>query len=399
MCEKWELNLKSNIWTENLLNDRTLIMLPGPTNIPERVLLAMIKPMINHRGIEFHRLYNEIEMNLKYAFQTENDVFVLTASGTGGVECAVNNLVKPGEKVIVPVFGVFSERLSEKIRRRGGIPVEIFVPWGEAPKALDIKEAIERESDAIAVFIVYNETSTGVIVRELPEIGRVTKENNLLLIVDAVSVLGGDRLPVDEWNIDVCITASQKCLACPPGLAMISVSQNAWEKIENTENRPMYFDLLSMKDFAARKETPFTPSIPLFYALNESLKMVREEGLEKRFKRHELCAEAFYEAAKVYGVNIFPKEREMRSHTVIAVEVPENIDAGKVLNIMEEKYNVIIAGGMGLLKGKIFRIGCMGIISQAEVLITVNALGNALKDAGYILEAERGVEAAREIFL
>lgn len=382
-----------------LLTDRTLIMLPGPTNVPERVLLAMMKPIISHRGNEFHRLYNEIDENLKYVLRTENDVFVLTASGTGGVECAVNNLVKPGEKVIVPVFGLFGERLSEKIRRRGGIPVEIAIPWGEVPRASDIKEAIEREPNAKAVFIVYNETSTGVIVRELPKIGRITKENNMLFIVDAVSVLGGDKLLVDEWDIDVCIAASQKCLACPPGLAMISVSQKAWEKIERMENRPMYFDLLLMRDFAVKKETPFTPAIPLFYALNEALKMVREEGLDRRIKRHELCARAFYEAVRVYGVDIFPREKAMRSHTVIAVVVPEKIDAGEVRSIMEEKYNVIIAGGMGWLKGKIFRIGCMGMISQAEVLITVNALGNALKDAGHFLEVEKGLEAAREVFL
>ena len=373
-------------------------MLPGPTNVPDRVMQAMIKPIIGHRGAEFHALYEEITEKLKYVFQTQNDVFVLTCSGTGGIECAVSNLVSPGDKVIVPVFGVFSERLAEKVKRRGGIPVELSLPWGTAPRASEIKEIVEREPDAKAIFLVYNETSTGVTVRELPEIGRIAKENNLLLIVDAISILGGDKLPVDEWNIDFCITGSQKCVACPPGLAMVSVSQKAWEKIEKTENKPMYFDLLRMKEYAAKKETPFTPALPIFHALNEALKIIHEEGLEKRFERHRRCAQAFYNAIEALGLTVFPKEKSIRSNTVIAVNIPENVEDNKVRSIMREKYKVLIAGGMGKLKGKIFRIGCMGIISQAEVLTTLNAFGNALKDAGYQLEIEKGLEAARKTF-
>ena len=373
-------------------------MLPGPTNVPDRVMHAMIKPIIGHRGAEFHALYEEITEKLKYVFQTQNDVFVLTCSGTGGIECAVSNLVSPGDKVIVPVFGVFSERLAEKVKRRGGIPVELSLPWGTAPRASEIKEIVEREPDAKAIFLVYNETSTGVTVRELPEIGRIAKENNLLLIVDAISILGGDKLPVDEWNIDFCITGSQKCIACPPGLAMVSVSQKAWEKIEKTENKPMYFDLLRMKEYAAKKETPFTPALPIFHALNEALKIIHEEGLEKRFERHRKCAQAFYNAIEALGLTVFPKEKSIRSNTVIAVNVPENVEDNKVRSIMREKYKVMIAGGMGKLKGKIFRIGCMGIISQAEVLTTLNAFGNALKDVGYPLEIEKGMEAARKTF-
>jgi len=373
-------------------------MLPGPTNVPDRVMHAMIKPIIGHRGAEFHALYEEITEKLKYVFQTQNDVFVLTCSGTGGIECAVSNLVSPGDKVIVPVFGVFSERLAEKVKRRGGIPVELSLPWGTAPRASEIKEIVEREPDAKAIFLVYNETSTGVTVRELPEIGRIAKENNLLLIVDAISILGGDKLPVDEWNIDFCITGSQKCIACPPGLAMVSVSQKAWEKIEKTENKPMYFDLLRMKEYAAKKETPFTPVLPIFYALNEALKIIHEEGLEKRFERHRKCAQAFYNAIEALGLTVFPKDKSIRSNTVIAVNIPENVEDSKVRSIMREKYKVLIAGGMGKLKGKIFRIGCMGIISQAEVLTTLNAFGNALKDVGYQLEIEKGLEAARKTF-
>ena len=378
--------------------ERKLIMLPGPTNVPDRVMQAMITPIIGHRGVEFHKLYTEIEENLKYVFQTQNDVFVLTSSGTGGIECAVSNLVSPGEKVLVPVIGVFSQRLSDKIRRVGGIPIELSLPWGTAPKSSEIREIVKKEGDLKGIFMVYNETSTGVTVRDLPEIGKIAEENNLLLVVDAISILGGDKLPVDEWNIDVCVTGSQKCIACPPGLAMVSVSQKAWEKIEKTEKRTTYFDLTRIKEFAQKRETPFTPALPIFWALNEALKIIREEGLEKRIERHRKCASAFYDAIEAFGLTVFPRERENRSNTVIAVNVPENVEDGKVRQIMREKYKVLIAGGMGKLKGKIFRIGCMGIISQAEVFATLNALGNSLKEAGYNVNIEEGLEAAKKYF-
>lgn len=378
--------------------DNRLVMLPGPTNVPPRVMNAMLKPMINHRGSEFHTLYSSIEENLKYAFQTVSDVFVLTASGTGGVECAVSNLVNPGDKVIVPVFGVFSERLAEKVKRRMGVPVELALPWGSAPKASEIRETLDRESDAKAIFIVYNETSTGVTVRELPEIGRIAAEKDVLLVVDAVSILGGDRLPVDSWGIDVCVTGSQKCLACPPGLALLSVSQKAWDAIAETRGKPMYFDLLKMRESAAKKETPFTPAIPLLYALDEALKMLREEGLDRRIERHRICAEAFYAAFKALGLSIFPEEEAERSNTVIAVNVPKGVDEGAVRKIMSEKHGVLIAGGMDKLKGKIFRIGSMGIVSQDMVMATLNAFIRALEETGLQLDGKKGLEAAGEVF-
>ncbi|MEM2281531.1 MAG: alanine--glyoxylate aminotransferase family protein [Candidatus Bathyarchaeia archaeon] len=356
-----------------------LVMLPGPTNVPERVLRAMVRSMMDHRGVDFHEIYSRIEENLKYVFQTENDVFVLSASGTGGVECAVSNIVNRGEKVIVPVYGVFSKRLAEIVKRRGGVPVEVELPFGSAPKPQHIVDVIEKEEDAKAVFIVYNETSTGVVVRELPKIAKTVKDKDMLTVVDAVSVLGGDELLVDKWKIDVCVAGSQKCLACPPGLSLISVSNDAWEKIMETENKPLYFDLTLMKEYGASKE-------------------MREEGLEKSIERHRRCANAFYNAIEAFGMSTFPKEKENRSNTVIAVNVPENVNESLVRNIMQDKYKVVIAGGMGRLKGKIFRIGSMGKVTLAEVVTTLNAFGNALKETGYNVNIEVGIEAAIKTF-
>jgi len=378
---------------------RLLIMLPGPTNVPDRVTRAMVKPMIGHRGPEFHELHKRIIENLKYVFQTRNDVYVLTSSGTGGVMCAVGNLVAPGDKVIVPTYGVFSERMRDKVKRRGGKVIEIPVEWGRAPTAAQIEDALRKEKDVKVVAIVYNETSTGVTVRELPEISKVVKEYGALLIADAISILGGDDLPVDKWNVDVCITGSQKCLACPPGLAIVSVSEEAWEAVEKNPCRPYYFDLMEIRRFYEEKvETPFTPAVPLFFALDEALQIIREEGLEKRFKRHATCAAAFYRAFEALGLSIYPKEEKNFSNTVLAANLPEGVEDGALRGTMKERYGILIAGGMGKLKGYIFRVGCMGIISESETLTTISALENTLKDLNYPVKLGAGLEAAKEVF-
>ncbi|RJS85887.1 alanine--glyoxylate aminotransferase family protein [Candidatus Bathyarchaeota archaeon] len=369
-------------------------MVPGPTNVPERVRQAMMKPIISHRGPEFRSLYKGIIENLKYLFQTEGDVFVHSVSGTGGVDCMISNVVSPGDKVLIPVFGLFSERMREKIIRRGGIPVEVRLKYGEGPTAEEISRSLDREKDVRIIAIVYNETSTGVTVRDLPAIGKIAKERDALLLVDAVSILGGDKLPVDDWNIDICVAGSQKCLACPPGLSVISVSEYAWKKIEETSMKPYYHDLTIMRKFQTRYETPFTPSIPLFYALDESLKMIREEGLENRFMRHKVCSEAFYSAVEAMGLEAFP-EREFRSNTVIAIKKPKNVNVEDVRRIMREKYRVVIAGGAGKVKDEIFRIGCMGVISAYETLVTIDALEKSLNAVGFPVEIGTGTVAAR----
>ena len=378
------------------MRDRKLIMVPGPTNIADRVMRAMTKPMVSHRSPEFRALYKSITENLRYLFQTRGDVFVLTASGTGGVECAIGNTVNPGDKIMVPVFGLFSERMKEAIVCRGGEPVELSLRWGTAPTADQIREVVRVERDLKAVAIVYNETSTGATVRDLPEIGEIARDNNLLFIVDAVSILGGDELPVDKWSVDLCVTASQKCVACPPGLALVSVNEKAWNVIEETR-RPFYLDLVKMRSFGERKETPFTPAVPLFFALDEALKMIREEGLENRFRRHKMCSSAFYDAIEAMGLEAFP-DRKVRSNTVIAFTKPDSVDNAEVRRIVDERHYVVIAGGAGKLKEGIFRIGCMGIVSEAETLLTVNALENALATCGYSFRRGEGLEAARKRF-
>ena len=378
-------------------NERQLIMLPGPTNVPDRVMRAMLKPIINHRGPEFETLYDNIIRNLKHVLQTKNEAFVLTTSGTGSIECAISNVINSGDKVVVPVFGAFSEKLEEQISRRGAKVIQIPEEWSSAPTAEQIEQVIERERNVKAIALVYNETSTGATLRDLPKIGEITEENNVLLIVDAISILGGDKLLVDDWNIDLCVAGSQKCLACPPGAAVISVSDNAWEAARKTSNRPYYLDLIRNRELGARKATPSTPSLPLFYALDEALGIIRDEGLRNRFKRHATCAKAFYNGFTALKAKPYPK-KDVRSNTVIVVDVPTRVNSDKFRQIMRERYKVIIAPGMGRLSEFTLRIGCMGIISEAETLTTISAFANALADLDFPVDFGAGIEAARKIF-
>lgn len=216
------------------METKQLIMLPGPTNIPTRVANAMLRPMINHRGPEFRELYSRIIDNAKYVFGTKNDLFVLSASGTGGVECAVRNICSQGNKIIVPVNGVFSQRFLEAVNLLGGKGVEIPVEWGNAVSVAQVEDTLQKNSPVTAVAIIYNETSTGVTTPNLKQIGEVCHKHGALFLVDAISIQGGVPLPVDEWGVDICVTGSQKCLMTPPGLALISISPRAWDVIKKS---------------------------------------------------------------------------------------------------------------------------------------------------------------------
>ncbi len=371
-----------------------LIMLPGPSNVPARVYSAMCKPMINHRGAEFHEMFERMLANGKKVFQTEGDLLALTASGTGGVECAASNLLLPGEKILVPVCGTFGERLANNFRTFGAQVVELKVDMGKAPTAEQVGEALRKDREIKAVAAIYNETSTGTTVRELPAIGAAAKDHGALFIVDAVSVLGGDDLPVDKWGIDVCITASQKCLATPPGAALISVSKDAWKMIERGKPRSEYFNLISYRKFAQeKKETPFTPAISIFFGLDEAFQMILEYGLDAWIGRHRKAASAYYSAFKGMGLTFFADERS-RSNVVVAINMPPKISAKDLREKLRKKYGVVVAGGFGALKDSIFRVGNMGIVTPREVVTTVSATEAALNELGFPGTTGDGLRAA-----
>jgi len=373
-----------------------LLMLPGPTNVPPRVMRAMLKPLIGHRGPEFKKLHQDVLEKTKKVFETKKDLYILTASGTGATECALQNIIDDGDKIIVNVNGFFSERLSEAITAYGGRPITVDSPWGKAPRIEDFRKALKAHPDAKALAVVYNETSTGVTVRCMEELGKMCMDNNLLLMVDAISILGGDNLPVDKWQVDVCVTASQKCLMCPPGLSFISVSDKAWSKVQSKKTRrSYYFDLPMWKKYGDDGYTPFTPSVSLFYALNEACDMILEEGLARRYQRHRVCAQAIYGSMEAMGLGLFAEE-ESRSYTVAAIQSPPGMDEAEVRELIRTKYAIGLGGSLGQVKGKIFRIGIMGNVGPSDIMTTVSAIGSATAELGFNAKISEGLKSARE---
>lgn len=370
-------------------------MIPGPTNVPDRILQAMYRPIINHRGPEFHELYDRIMENMRCAFETKGDTFALTASGTGGVEAVVANVVGRGEKIIVPVNGDFSHRIVENVECFGGVPVVLNVEWGKAPTAAMIEEVVEKERDTKVLFVIYNETSTGATTREMQEIAKIARKHDLMLAVDAISNFAGDTLPMDHWGVDIVVAGSQKCLACPPGLVLVALGHRAWDFIKNRKPQSNYFSFHKYKAFNDRKETPFTPAVSLYFALDEALQMLKEEGLEKRIARHATMARAFYAAAEALKLELFA-DPSCRSNTVIAIKNPPGINVRQMRALMHEKYGVIITGGMGAIRDTTFRIGSMGTVSPLEVRATVEALEKGLEAVGYKFEPGIGVQAAEK---
>jgi aspartate aminotransferase-like enzyme len=357
-------------------------MLPGPTNVPNRVINAMLTPMINHRSDDFRKLYKDIVSKTQTVFETENDIVVLTTSGTGAVETSVVNLIKKDDAVIIPVNGEFSTRLADLIDNYGGKTIRINSPYGQNPPIEKIEEAFEKKSKIKALYVVYNETSTGTTLRYLSKLGDICKAHGAYFVVDAVSILGGDELPVDKWNVDICFTATQKALAAPPGIAPISISREAKKYMIENPPPSQYLNLKRyFKYYSESFETPFTPAISLFYAFQEALNIIIEEGMENRIRRHRNCADAFYSGLETLGFTPFA-DTSSRSNVVIAVNYLPGIDDKKFRGLISTKFKVLIAGGFGELKGKVFRVGCMGEVSSYHVMRTLSAISSSMSILG-----------------
>ncbi len=374
-------------------------MIPGPTDVDQRVIDSMRRQMIDHRSEDFRVMMRELEERSKKVFQTSNDVYLLTCSGTGGVEFAVANLVDKDDKVLVPVFGVFGERLAAACEFYSKNVIRVEIPLGKAADPEVLKKALDENKDVTVVAFPYNDTSTGTLCYDLEGMMRICRERGVYTIVDTVSILGGREIPVDRLGIDVCVTGSQKCLAAPPGVALVSFSERAYEKASKKEKRPHYLDITKYRHFLRdRAETPFTPVITVFFALNEALRIILEKvGFDKWIKRHEAGAEALYTGLERLGVN-FMTEQKYRSPTVIALNPQQGIDAEEIRKIMREKFNIMIAGGLAKFRGKMFRIANIGNISQERILRTIDALGKTLNMLGVKTDTEAAVNACKEVF-
>jgi aspartate aminotransferase-like enzyme len=369
-----------------------LLMLPGPVPMPERVRYAMMRQAINHRSAEFGAAYADCVRVLKTAFGTTNDLMIISGSGTAGMEAAIANVGKDKE-IACLVNGKFGERML-KISQRYGKAHEIKSDWG-TPLDLAALEA-RLEQGAQVVTLVHNETSVG-IKNPAQEVGRLAKKHDALFIMDGITSIGGDTVETDKWGVDIAITGSQKCLAAPAGLAMVSVSSGAWERL--CKNPPYYLDLAAYKKSAAGTpmETPYTPAVPLFLALREACLIIEEEGLAARVARHQKMSQAVQAAAKAWGLSLFPKidAKHGYSTTVTAVEYPTGVKDDEMRAIIK-KMGIVIAGGQDHLKGKIFRIGSMGAVSAPEILATLAATQHALKKCGFKVQGD-GVAAACEV--
>jgi aspartate aminotransferase-like enzyme len=369
-----------------------LLMMPGPVPIPERVRLAMSRQAINHRSAEFGAAYADCVRVLKTAFATKNDLVVISGSGTAGMEAAIANVARD-KKIACLENGKFGERLF-KISQRYGKATAIKSEWG-TPLDLEALKA-QLEAGTEVVTLIHNETSAG-IKNPAEEIGKLCKKHDALFIMDGITSIGGDTVEVDKWGVDIAITGSQKCFAAPAGLAMVSVSPKAWERM--TKNPPYYLDLAAYRKSAAGTpmETPYTPAVPLFLALREACLIIEEEGLPARIARHKKMSGAVQAAAKAWGLSLFPKIDALHNYssTVTAIEYPAGVKDDEMRAAIK-KMGIVIAGGQDHLKGKIFRIGSMGAVSAPEILATLAATQIALKKCGYTPKGD-GVQAAGEV--
>ena len=353
----------------------------GPTPLPNDILRAMSKQMIYHRGKEFGEILNRVTANLKQLFQTKGDVFLLTSSGTGGLETAIVNTLSPGDKVLSVSNGVFGDRFASIAEQFGAEVIPLGFEWGKAVDIDAVRQALQAEPKIKAVLVTHNETSTGV-TNDLASISSVVKEFDKLLLVDAISSLGSINLPVDDWHCDVTITASQKGWMAPPGLAMVSLSPEAWQANAKAKMPRFYWDFAKAKSYLEIEQTPWTPAITTVFALSVSLEMMLKEGLPNTIARHARVAKATRDGIKSLGLSLFAEEG-YASNTVTAVAASDGLDTKKMLRILRQEHQIVLAGGQQRLDGKIFRIGHLGWVTEDDIKPVISALKVVLPQAGF----------------
>ena len=372
-------------------------MTPGPTAVPPQVYLAQGSPLVYHRGPGYGELLREVTAGLKALLETDAEVLVFTASGTGGLESAVANLFSPGDRVVVPVAGYFGDRFA-KIAEAFHLDVRrIEYDWGRAADPADVEAAL-AEAPTKGVLFQHSETSTGVI-HDVEAIAKVAKEAGALTALDAVSSAGAVPLLTDAWGIDVAIGGSQKALSATPGIAFVSVSEAAWAATREATNPRFYFDWAAYRKAYERPnpESPWTPAISLMLGLREALRLYLEEGSEAVLKRHELLSRGTKEGVQALGLDLFGEGPE-RAWAVTAVKVPDGVDGKELVAKVRRDHGIIIAGGQGPLTGKVFRIGHLGYYDRFDIIRCLAALELTLGDMGYPIKPGAAVAAAEAVF-
>lgn len=381
------------------MDNKLMLMIPGPTPVPEQVLLALAKHPIGHRSSEFSEIMAEVTENLKWLHQTQNDVLTLTVSGTGAMEAAIINFLSPGDRVLVGCNGKFGDRWAD-LSAAFGLEVEkVIAQWGKPLDTEQFQEKLVADTDKKikAVIVTHSETSTGVL-NDLETINRYVKDHGeALIIVDAVTSLGAVNLPIDDWGIDVVASGSQKGYMLPPGLGFVSVSSKAWDAYKTAKLPRFYLDLGLYRKAAAKNSNPFTPPVNLTVGLQAALRMMQAEGLESIFARHHRLMKATRDAVKALSLPLFAPD-DVASPAMTAV-APVSVESEQIRAVMKKRFDIALAGGQDHLKGKIFRIGHLGFVSDRDILAAIGSLEATLRELGYeSMTPGAGVAAAARVF-
>jgi aspartate aminotransferase-like enzyme len=374
-----------------------LLLIPGPTPVPEPVREAGSRPMTNHRSQAFARVLRTVLDGVQELYRTRQPVVPYASSGTGVLEAAVVNTLSPGDRVLALSCGAFGNRFSRIARTYGAEVTHVEVEWGTGVPPELLEEHL-RKGDYRAVLVTHNETSTGV-QNDLESLARARGDRPVLMLVDAVSSLGAIPLEMDGWGLDVVVTASQKALGCPPGVSFLAASERAWEA-HRTARMPRYYWDMGLVVEALRQplpQTPFTPAVSVFYSLEVALQLIRQEGQKAVWERHRRLSEATRAGVRALGLRPVADDR-WASWTVTAVWLPEGVSADALVGRVRERYGVVLAGGQGKLEGKVFRIGHLGFVWPQDILRCMEALGSVLHELGACGDPQAGVEAAQRAF-
>ncbi len=374
-----------------------LLLGAGPCNVHPRVLQAMSSSLLGHLDPHFLGVMDDVRSKLRYVFRTENPVTIpISGTGTAGMEAAIVNVIEPGDTFVMAANGYFGQRLADIAERNGANVVFVGHEFGEAVDPARVKEALATSGKVKAVGIVHAETSTGV-ASPIKEIADIAHEAGALLIVDAVTSLGGVELHVDEWGIDICYSCTQKCIGAPPGLAPFTMSPRAMEVVTNRKSkvRSFYLDLTELGSYWDRRAYHHTAPISMIYALQEALTLVAEEGIENRWLRHKSNAAALRSGLNAMGLSIVA-DASIALPSVTTVRSPDSVNEADARKFLLENHNIELSGGLGPLAGKVWRIGMMGHNSTANnVLMVLSALEEALASQGFEINSGSGVAAAQ----
>jgi aspartate aminotransferase-like enzyme len=357
------------------------LRIPGPTPCPEEVLAAGAMQMMNHRGPEFAHILRRVTDGLNWVFGSSTDVLSFTTSGTGGLEVAVVNTLSPGDRVLAVSIGSFGDRFRSIARAYGADVVSYATEWGEAADPATIGRMLDDDPALKAVLVTHNETSTGV-TNPLEAIAREVRSRDRLILVDAVSSMSSIPCPVERWDLDVVVSGSQKGWMVPPGLAFVFLSERAWAANAESKMPRFYFDAAKTRDSLAKLQNPWTPAISIYFALDKAFELMRAEGLEGIFTRHEAIGNYARERVKALGLKLVPVDERYASNTVTAVWWPESVDGKAISRRAREEYGVVLGGGQGKLEGKIFRIGHLGWVQRAEVAEAFDVVEKLLAEVG-----------------